>query len=79
MVLEDGGGVAVLGGGVGHRLKIAMVALGGGGGRRTCDDGLGVNVGVDVVKAMGKLLWRLARMAREDTSNARDVRQRRWQ
>ncbi len=30
--------------------------LGGGGGRRTCDNGIGVDVGVDVVKAEGLLL-----------------------
>jgi hypothetical protein len=62
MVLEDGGGAAValkngcgaaaLGGGVWQWLKIAAVALGGNGGRRTCDDGISASV----VKAKGLLL-----------------------
>jgi hypothetical protein len=51
VALEDGGSAATLGGGFGWRSKIAAVALGGGCGRRTCDDG----VGVSVVKARGLL------------------------
>ncbi len=42
IALEDGGGVAVLRGDVGQRLKTAAVALGGGGNRRTCKDGVSV-------------------------------------
>ncbi len=56
MLLKDGGGAAVLGGGVGHRFKIAVVALDSGGGRITCDDGIGVDVGANAVKAEGLLL-----------------------
>ncbi len=41
MALEDGGSVVALRGGVGRRLKIAAAALGGGGNRRTCNDGIG--------------------------------------
>jgi hypothetical protein len=52
MALEDGGGMAALRGGVGQQLKIAAAALGGGGNRRTCDNG----VGVSIVKAEGLLL-----------------------
>ncbi len=73
MALEDGGSVVGLGGGVGCWLKIAVVALGGRGGRRTCDNGVGVDLGVDIIKAVGLLLRHLARMAREDASNARDI------
>jgi hypothetical protein len=51
MALEDGSGEAVLGGGIGCWLKIAVAALVSGGGRRTCNDG----VGVSVVKAKGLL------------------------
>jgi hypothetical protein len=60
MLLEDGGGAAALalGGGIGHRLKIAAVALDSGGGRRTCNNGIGIDVGVDIVKAEGLLLQR---------------------
>jgi hypothetical protein len=50
--LEDGGDAAALGGGVGRWFKIVVVALGGSGRRRTCNDG----VGVSVVKAKGFLL-----------------------
>ncbi len=79
MALDDGSGVAALGGGVGCQLKIAVMALGSGGGRRTCNDGVGIAIVINVVKAVGLLLQHLARMAREDTSNARDVCQRQWQ
>ncbi len=45
MALENGGDAAALGGGVGKRLKKSATALGsGGGGRRTCDDGIGVSI-----------------------------------
>ncbi len=44
VALEDGGGAPVLGGGFGLQLKIAVVALGGGCGRRTCNDGIGISV-----------------------------------
>jgi hypothetical protein len=54
MALEDGGGVAALRGGIGWWLKIAAAALGGGGIRRTCNDG----VGIGIVKAKGLLLRR---------------------
>jgi hypothetical protein len=49
VVLEDGGGTAALGGGIGLRLKIAAEALGGGCGRRTYKDGIGISV----IKAEG--------------------------
>ncbi len=55
MALEDGGGVAALRGGVGRQLKNAAVALGGGGDRRICNDGIGISV----VEAKGLLLRRL--------------------
>ncbi len=42
--LEDGGRGAALGGGFGQRLRIAVAALGGGCGRRTCNDGIGISV-----------------------------------
>ncbi len=73
MALKDVGSATALGGGVGRRLIIAVAALGGGGGRRTCDDGVGVDVGVGILKATGLLLWRLARTVREDVSDAREV------
>ncbi len=47
--LEDDGGMVALGGGFGWQLKIAVVVLGGGCGRRTCDDGIGISI----VKAEG--------------------------
>jgi hypothetical protein len=50
MALEDGSGAEALGGGVGCRLKIAVVVQGSGGGRRTCNDGIGFDVGIDLVK-----------------------------
>ncbi len=50
--LKDGGGMAALGGGVGKLLRIAAVALGNGGGRRTCDYGISISI----VKAKGLLL-----------------------
>jgi hypothetical protein len=56
MVLEDGGSAAALGGGVGCRFKIAAVALGSGNDRRTCNNGLGIDVGINIVKAKGLLL-----------------------
>ncbi len=43
VAFEDGSGVVALGGGVGRWLKIAEAALGGGCGRRTCDDGIGIS------------------------------------
>ncbi len=80
MVLEDGGGMAALGGGTGQRLKIAATALGSSGGRRTCKDGIGIRI----IKAylgltITMLASALARMAREATSNARDIRWQQWQ
>ncbi len=54
MVLEDGGGATValkdggsavaLGSGVGRQFKIAAAALGSGGSRRTCNDGIGISI-----------------------------------
>jgi hypothetical protein len=79
MVLEDGSSAVALGGGVGHWLKIAVGALGGGGGRRSCDNGISVDIGINAIKAVGLLLQCLARMAREDVFDARDVRQWQWQ
>ncbi len=49
VAMEDCGGGAALGGGIGQWFKIAVAALGSGGGRRTCDDG----VGVSAVKVKG--------------------------
>ncbi len=73
VVLEDCGGTLALGGSIGQWLKIASAALGGSGGRRTCNDG----VGISVVKAKGvsimTLVSVLARMAREDASYAKEV------
>ncbi len=57
VALEDGGGVAVLGGGIECRLKIAAAALGGRSSRRTCNTGIGIEFGINVVKAEGLLLW----------------------
>jgi hypothetical protein len=59
MVLEDGGGAVVtLGGDVVRwrwaAVQDAVVALGGGGGRRTCNDG----VGIGVVETYGLLVPR---------------------
>jgi hypothetical protein len=56
MALEISGSMATLESGVGRRLKIAAAALGGGDGRRTCNNGVGIEVGVHVVKAEGSLL-----------------------
>ncbi len=58
VVLEDGGSAAALGSGIGRQLKIAAAALGSRGGRRTCDDGVGIDVGIDIVKAKSLLLRR---------------------
>ncbi len=72
MALEDGGGAAALGGGFWWRLKIVAAALGGGCSRRTCNNGIGIRA----VKAKGychNLTSALARTAREDVSDARDV------
>ncbi len=44
VALEDGGGGVTLGAGIGLQFKTAVVALGGGVGRRTCDDGVGISV-----------------------------------
>jgi hypothetical protein len=56
VALEIGSGAAELGGGVGGWLRITAAALGGGGNRRTCNDGIGSSV----VKDEGLLLrrWR---------------------
>ncbi len=52
VALENGGSAAALGGGVWRWLKIAAAALGGGGNRRLCNNGIGVRV----VKTKGLLL-----------------------
>jgi hypothetical protein len=82
-IIMDGNGVGVLGGGVWRQLKIAAATLGGGGDRRTCNDGFGIDVGVDVVKCRGLtitvLASALARTASEDASDARDVHLQQWQ
>jgi hypothetical protein len=52
VVLDDGGGVVALGGGVWRWLKIAVAAMGSGSSRRTCNNGISVRV----VKAKGLLL-----------------------
>jgi hypothetical protein len=54
VALKNGDGAAALGGRGGWRLKIAAAVLGGSGGRRTCDDGIGVSI----VEAEGLLLRR---------------------
>jgi hypothetical protein len=54
VALEDGSSVAALGAGVGRWLKIAAMALGGGDGRKTCNDGICIRV--RVVKAKDLLL-----------------------
>jgi hypothetical protein len=56
MALEDSSSAVVLGGGARHRLKIAAAALGGEGGRRTCNKGISIDVSIDIVKAKGLLL-----------------------
>jgi hypothetical protein len=52
LALEDYGSALALGGGIGRWFKIAVAALGGVGGRRTCNDGIGVSI----VEAKGLLL-----------------------
>jgi hypothetical protein len=86
VALEAGGGAAVLGGGFGQRLKIAAAALGSGGGRRTCNDGINVSI----VKAKGILLkqWRQCWQGRQETrcliqgmyigSNGKEIGVSRW-
>ena len=54
VALEDDGGTAALGGGFGWQLKIAEAALGGGCGRRTCNNGIGISI----VEVKGLLLQR---------------------
>jgi hypothetical protein len=44
VVLEDGGGAAGLGGGVGRRFKIVAAALGSSGNRRIWDNGIGISI-----------------------------------
>jgi hypothetical protein len=44
VALENSGGTAALGGGIGRRLKIAAAALGGDGNRSTCNDGIGFSI-----------------------------------
>ena len=51
MALEDGGSAVALRSDIGRGLTIAAVALGSGGGRRTWDNGVGVDFGINVVKA----------------------------
>ena len=46
---DDGGSTVALGGGFGPRLKVAAVALGGGCGRRTCNN----DIGISIVEAEG--------------------------
>ncbi len=55
-----------------------MGALGNGTGRRSCNDDIGIAISVDLIKTVGFLLWHLARMAREDASDARDIHQWQW-
>jgi hypothetical protein len=52
VALEDSGGAAGLEGGVGQQFKIAAAVFGGSGGRRTCNNG----VGISIIKAKGLLL-----------------------
>ncbi len=52
VALEDGSNAVALVGGVGWQFKIAVAALGGNSGRRTCNDGIGISV----IKAKGILL-----------------------
>jgi hypothetical protein len=54
VALEDGGAAAGLEGGVGQWFKIAAAALGSSGGRRTCDNGIGISI----AEAEGLLLQR---------------------
>jgi hypothetical protein len=56
--LEDGGGAAALGGGIGRQLKIAAAMLGSRGGRRTCNKGISIDIGSGIIKAKGLLLQR---------------------
>jgi hypothetical protein len=44
VALEDGSSTAALGGGIGWQLKIAVVTLSSGGGRRPCNDSFGIIV-----------------------------------
>ncbi len=76
MVLEDDDSAVALGGGVGHRLKIAAAALGGRGSRRTCNNGVSVGIGINISKPRAYYYGiglALARTAREDASDARDI------
>jgi hypothetical protein len=41
----------------GIQLEIAAAALDGGGSRRICNDGIGNDVGINIVKVKGLLLW----------------------
>jgi hypothetical protein len=82
MALGDGCGAAVALGGdvVAWRwvaVENAAAALGGGGSRRTCEDGVGVSV-VSLGLIRTTSASALARTAREDASNARDVCRKRW-
>jgi hypothetical protein len=52
VALENGNHTAALGKGIGRQFKIAGAALGGGGGRRTCNN----CVTISVIKAKGFLL-----------------------
>ncbi len=52
VALEDGSSAAALVGGVRQRFRIMASVLGGGGGRRTCND----DIGISVVEAEGFLL-----------------------
>ncbi len=58
MALEDGGDIGRWHWemALGRWLKIAAAALGSGGGRRTCNKGIGVDVGIEVVDSVGLLL-----------------------
>ncbi len=76
MVLDGGGAAVALGGSVvgwhWAAVEDAAVALGGGGGKRTCNDGVGISV-VDLGLNCTTSASALARMVREDASNARDI------
>ena len=61
--LEDGGDAAALAG-IGHWFIVAVVALGSSGGRRTCNDGIGISI-IEVERfLLGH--WRQHRQGRQD-------------
>jgi hypothetical protein len=79
VALEDGGNAAALGAGIGRRFKIAAAALGrGGGGRRMCDDGVGISV-INARIPITTSASASARTAREDAYDAKVVCRQQWQ